>query len=186
MAVRNAQNLKPAMVTGLLLGVAVLAFAGLAYQTVSVSTSSTVTNLVTEGWISYSAYMVIDTSTYTTTTSNLSTFRYTEWVRTTPCDLSGGLGCPPSRTHAVTYYSTSTNTFALVEESAYQLQQTAAVAETQTVTSSLTTTYSNYEPAYATLGLTGESFGGLAILMIGILTLLTIWIVLKSRRKTAN
>jgi hypothetical protein len=54
------------MVTGLLLAVAVSAFAGLAYQTVPMSATQTVTQSSTKALESYSVYMVVNVVSYTT------------------------------------------------------------------------------------------------------------------------
>ena len=54
------------VVTLILLAVAILAFAGLAYQTVPTSTTQTVTQSSTEALGSYSLYMVVNVVSYTT------------------------------------------------------------------------------------------------------------------------
>jgi Na+/H+ antiporter NhaC len=54
------------VVTVILLAVAILAFAGLGYQTVPMSTTQTVTQSSTEALGSYSLYMVVNVVSYTT------------------------------------------------------------------------------------------------------------------------
>ncbi|MGA2626224.1 MAG: hypothetical protein ABSF63_04080 [Candidatus Bathyarchaeia archaeon] len=53
------------VVTVILLAVAVLAFAGLNYQTVPMSTTQTTTQSSTEALESYSVYMVVNDVSYT-------------------------------------------------------------------------------------------------------------------------
>ena len=56
------------VVTVTLLAVAILAFAGLAYQTVPMGVTQTVTQSSTEALGSYSLYMVVNVVSYTTST----------------------------------------------------------------------------------------------------------------------
>ncbi len=105
---------KQAIVTGVLLAVAVLAFSGLAYQTVPMSTTQTMTQESTR-------------------------------------ELGVGI------------------------------LNTATITYVETVTSSITESSTNTVPASEALGLTNGSFTALAVVVIGILALLTAWVTLKSR-----
>ncbi len=164
------------MLTCLLLAVAVLAFAGLAYQKVPVSTTQTLTQQSTERGLSYSPYFVANTYTL------VYTYTYSSFGSVTKY-------CAPDNTYfCVTYVGAGYWTYwteTLGGEAATTRQETATVPYSQTTTSSITETSTNLVPnlvhASEALGLTGGEFGALAIVVIGIFTLLTVWVVLKPR-----
>jgi ribosomal protein L40E len=151
------------MITSLLLVVAVLAFVGLAYQQVPMSTTQTSTKALT----SYSPYFLMNTVTYTTTSS---TVYFTE---ATICP--NGPGCDGVDYQLLYYYvwTLFTNTL----QSTYEIPTIAVVPYSQTLTESST----RRVPASAALGLTSSSFTTLAAVVIGILVLLTAYATLKPR-----
>ena len=164
------------MVTGLLLAVAVLAFAGLAYQTVPVSTTQTLTQQSTETGLSYSPYFVANTYTL------FYTYTYSSFGSVTQyCSVYNPNFCYTYVTAGYWTYWTET----LGGETATTRQETATVPYSQTATSSITETSTNLVPnlvpASEALGLTDEQFGALAIVVIGIFTLLTVWVILKPK-----
>lgn len=167
---------KQAMLTCLLFAVAVVAFAGLAYEEVPVGTTQALTQQSTETGLSYSRYFVANTNGlfYTYTHSSFgSVSRY----------------CAPDNTYfCVTYLGAGSWTYwteTLGSEAATTRQETATVPYSQTTTSSITETSTKLVPnlvhASEALGLTGGEFSALAIVVIGIFTLLTAWVVLKPR-----
>jgi ribosomal protein L40E len=154
---------KPALVTSLLLVVAVMAFAGLAYQTVPVGTTQT------ETLNSYSPYAVVNTSLWLTSTSTTTTVTY---PATTACEESyfpAVCNSYPGGTARVIYIITGITVHYM-----YQVQETATVPYAATESST------SFMPAVAALGLTDGLFIALAVLVIGILALLTGYIILKS------
>jgi ribosomal protein L40E len=66
-------------------------------------------------------------------------------------------------------------------ESTFTVQNTATIPYSQTVTSSITQSSTSLVPASAALGLTDGSFTALAVVVIGILALLTAYLTLKPR-----
>ncbi|MGA2628026.1 MAG: hypothetical protein ABSF63_13325 [Candidatus Bathyarchaeia archaeon] len=157
---------KPALVTGLLLVVAVLAFAGLGYEQVPMST----TQSSTEPLISYSPYMVEKTKTSTI------------WVPMAmpySTQTIGSVGCFVPGWYCTQYYFTlySSSTTTLQNTLTISHQNTATISYSRTVTASFT----SLVPASAALELTGGSFIALAVAVIGILALLTAYATLKTR-----
>jgi hypothetical protein len=154
---------KAALVSCLLLVVAVLAFAGLGYQQVPMSTTSTST------WNSYPPYAVTNTATYTATTIQTVTLL-------SPVLMANLNGAPYEATTYVVY-ATSTYTFVQPLSSIYEIQRISTIPETQTLSST------SLVPESATLGLTDGSFIVLAAIVIGILALLTAYLILKPRTR---
>jgi hypothetical protein len=152
---------KPALVTGLLLAVAILSFAGLRYQTVPMSTTQTITQESTETLVSYSPYMAPRTLTYANLIWPTATATLCENNGAGPCAL---ITYPASYWVSVTLPST------------YEMQTTALIAYSQTLTSSSTESSTSMMPAYAALGLTNGSFIALAVIVTVILALLTAWV----------
>jgi len=165
---------KPDIVTGLLLVVAVLAFAGLAYHTVPMSTTQTITRESTETGASYSPYLVAYAPAYTTTSVSMITLTSTGGEA--GC-LYDEYGCTPW--YVSVYYSHIT--FMNTLQTTYETPAAAVILYSQTVTSSVTQSSTSIVPASAALGLTDGSFTTLAVTVIGILTLLTAWVTLKPR-----
>ena len=167
---------KPAIVTGLLLIVAVLAFAGLAYQTVPMSTTSTATSSFTRNWTSYAPYSMTGTATHRSTTFWTVTSAF--WAGALngwnyACQVNGDCGVG----YATSTYSVVLPPFLIT----YGVQRTSAFLEAQTLTSSTTQSSTSIVPASTALGLTDATFTTLVALVIGILALLTGWVALKSR-----
>jgi hypothetical protein len=164
---------KPALVTSLLLVVAVLTFAGVAYQQVPMSTTQS--SIETEA--SYSPYIVTDTVTYTATTIESTSTYESAYPANTPlnnyynCFPGGGPWPCVWATETVTTYIYGTATV----QSEYQVQYTAAIPYSQTVTESST----SLVPASDAIGLTDGSFAAVAVLVIGNLAVLTAYLVLK-------
>lgn len=152
---------------------AVLAFAGLAYQTVPVSTTQTLTQQSTETGLSYSPYSVANTYTL------FHTYTYSSFGVNQYCSAHGV--CYVGAVYSISSYWTQT----LGGEAATTRQETSTIPYSQTATSSITETSTNFVPnlvaASEALGLTDRQFGALAIVVIGIFTLLTVWVILKPR-----
>jgi len=166
------------MVTGLLLVGAVLAFAALAYQTVPLSRTQTITLQSTETGTSYSPYIVTDTPTYTTTNVWMITLTSTGGVNGCLYEsYYGYYSCTPP--YANVYYSSIT--FMNTLQSTYETPTTAVIPYSQVVTSSVTESSTSIVPASTALGLTDGSFTILAATVIGILALLTTWATLIPR-----
>ena len=162
------------MVTGLLLVAAVLTFAGLAYQTVPLTATQTMTRELIETGASYSPYPVTDTLTYTTTSVSVSTLTST----------GGEAGCLYDEYGCTPWYvsvSHSSITFINTLQTTYETSTTAVVPYSQTVTSQVTESSTSLVPASTALGLTDGSFTILAATVIGLLTLLTAGLTLKPR-----
>ena len=162
------------MVTSLLLVVAVLSFAGLAYQTVPLSRTQTITRESTETGASYSPYLVTDTPTYTTTSVSMITITSTGGE--VGC-LYDEYGCTPWYVSIYHFSFTFKNTL----QTTYEMSTAAVIPFGQTVTSSVTESSTRIVPASTALGLTNGSFTTLAVTVIGILVLLTAWVTLKPR-----
>ena len=163
------------MVTGLLLAVAVSAFAGLAYQQVPMSTTQAITKESIQTSASYSLYLVANTVTYTTT-STTTTIRTED--PTTICDNSGQypsycVGYPAATATLIYIYTD------IPAQSIYSMQETSIVPYSQTLTSSVTESSTSLVPASAALGLTDGSFTLVAGLVIGILAILMTYLILK-------
>ena len=169
------------VVTGIVLVVAVLSLAGLAYQTIPMSTTLRVTQESTEAGLSYSPYFVAST----TTSINAETWSYGNdmatycpypYVSPWPNYNNGCYEYPAG----YTYYTFETHTWN-VQTSIQTQWYTATVPYSQTATSSITESSTSIVPAYSSVGLTGAAFGTLSILVIGILALVTGWFALKSK-----
>ena len=169
------------VVTGIVLVVAVLSLAGLAYQTIPMSTTLRVTQESTEAGLSYSPYFVAST----TTSINADTWSYGNdmatycpypYVSPWPNYNNGCYEYPAG----YTYYTFETHTWN-VQTSIQTQWYTATVPYSQTATSSITESSTSIVPAYSSVGLTGAAFGTLSILVIGILALVTGWFALKSK-----
>ncbi|MGA2971854.1 MAG: zinc ribbon domain-containing protein [Candidatus Bathyarchaeia archaeon] len=153
---------KPALVTSVLLAVAVFTFAALSSQTVPMSTTQSSTEVLT----SYSPHFLTNTFTYTTT----STSAY--FTETTLC-FNGGTGCDGMDYIPYNYWVNTLFTNTL--QSTYEMPATAVVPYSQTLTMSST----RLVPASAALGLGDGSFTTLAVVVIGVLALLTAYVTLK-------
>ena len=165
---------KPAMVTGLLLVAAVLTFAGLAYQTVPLTATQTMTRELIETGASYSPYPVTDTSTYTAASVSVTTLTST----------GGEAGCLYDEYGCTPWYVSvyhSSITFMNTLQTTYETSTTAVIPYSQTVTSQVTESSTSLVPASTALGLTDGSFTILAATVIGLLTLLTAGLTLKPR-----
>ncbi len=155
---------KRVMVSGLLLVVAVLAFATLAYQQVPMSTTQESTETLT----SYSSYFLTNTVSYVTTATTVAYL----------VGNNGGIiiaGCPD---HPCTVFFTNVNIN--TGQSVYETQNTATIPYTKSLTESSTILV----PASAALGLTDGSFTALAVVVIGILALLTAYVIMKTKNHT--
>lgn len=159
-----------AIITGLLVVAAVLAFAGLAYQTVPLSTTQTITRESTDAGDSYSPYLVTNTPTYTTTSVSMTTL--TSSGGEAGC-LYDEYGCTPP--YVSVYYSSITLMNTL--QSTYEIPTTAVIPYSQTQTTSTTQSSTSLVPASSTLGLTDGSFSGLALVVFGILAVLAAWVI---------
>ena len=164
---------KPAIVTGLLLVVAILAFAGLAYQQVPMSTTQTLTQQSTTAWIEHSHYAVVKIVTYTTTGFLWPSYTAVGLICFTAFCVAGThtLKCDYAACNVVTYAT----------ESMHALQNVATISHSQTATTSITESSTSIVPASAALGLADGSFTALAVIVIGILALLTAYIIMKQR-----
>lgn len=164
------------MVTGLLLAVAVLVFAGLAYETIPVSTTQTITQESTWTLTSYSPYFVAKTSTYTTTSVTAL-----QQVGIAGGDIGCAYGEPGCSYGPYQYYYYTYYTFVSTWQSTYKTTTTSVIPYSQTTSSSMTLSSTSLVPASVALGLTDGTFSTLAIVIIGLLSLLTIWVALKPR-----
>jgi hypothetical protein len=156
--------------------VAALTFVGLVYQTVPMSTTQTVTQESTEALMSYSPYLVANIVTYPTTGTITSFFevRFT----TTIC------GSPTPPWCSVTPWYHGTLTYLPITQAAQSTYTTTGVSVirySQTVTGPNTESSTNLVPASQAIGLTDETFSVLAVVVIGLLSLLTILIAMKSK-----
>jgi Tfp pilus assembly protein PilV len=160
------------MVTGLLLVVAVLAFAGLNYQQVPMSRTQTVTQTSTETEASYSAYLTLVPSSYMETNvqaySTLTLFCLTRYYLVTTCAVFAGWGSTTT-TETIQFANFASNT--------------TTIPYSQTLTSSITESSTSAVPASAALGLTDGSFIAVAVIVIGVLAVLTAYLILKSRTR---
>jgi hypothetical protein len=151
---------KPAMIATLFLVVAVLAFVGLAYQTVPISRSYT--------WASaaYFSYLAPSTSTFTSTSMQVyigpATTLCTAWYPPICLGYAGG-------------------TVILSHESTFTI--TTLVQKTGISTYSVTEGLTNFVLAAEALGLTAVTFVVLFVVVISLLTLVTIWLTLKRKVK---
>jgi hypothetical protein len=173
---------KPAIVASLFLVVSVLAFAGLAYPTVPVSTTRTIIQNSTMSGNYYASHTAIQSSQYITATS----------VRTTETIVGVGnweilydqYGNPVTVTYVPwgpTFTITSYTLESFVAFSSYEEQYTVTVPYSYTSANSITERSTNLVPASTLLGLTDGVFSILAVVVIGILAILTAWIALKRR-----
>ena len=161
---------KVAIITALLVVVAVLAFAGLAYQTVPTSTTQTITLESTETRKSYSLYLVANRPTYTTTSVSMITVTST----------GGEAGCLYDQYGCIPWYVSvyySSVTFMNTRQSTYETLTTTVIPYSQTVTSSVTQSSTSIVPASAALGLTDGSYSGLALVVFGTLAVLAGWVI---------
>ncbi len=171
---------KPALVTGLLLVVAALAFAGLAFQQVPMGTTQTLPQTSTQIAVSYTAYPVLNIASYTTT--GLPPY-YTGWQEV----CFGETVAPPYVTCATFANTVKCDYVAcnVVTQTTYsmdgEVQSTATFPYTQTLTGSITESSTSLVPASTSFGLSRDSFTLLAVVVIGILFLLTLWVALKPR-----
>jgi ribosomal protein L40E/Tfp pilus assembly protein PilV len=167
----NRSNLmisKPALITILLLALAVVTFAGLTYQTVPTSTTQTVTQMPVQTWFSYLPYLETNTSAYTTTEA----YTYSYYSGPSYCNVGG---CNYGAVSTIT--TTFANTLTL--NSTYQVQEITTITSSRTVTSSTTESSTSLVPAYSSVGLSGAAFGALSIVVIGVLVFCTAWILLR-------
>jgi len=159
------------MVSTLVLVVAIVGLAGLAFQTVPMSTTRTITQESTEHVASYSPYIV--TYIFTTAYSTI-TYSLWNWQCSTPIP-----GQVPQCSNLVGSWTTWAN--GLVAIGITQRQDSTSILYTQTVTSSITESSTNIVPAYSSIGLNAASFVVISVLVICILVLVTVWIALKSK-----
>lgn len=155
---------KPAMVTGLILAVAILAFAGLAFQTVPASVA------YTETLTSYSPYSVHTTTTYLSTSSTTTTIAYPATTTCVESMYPAICSSYPPHTVRIIYIITG-----ITVHLGYWTQEIAAVPYSVTASST------SLIPASAAFGLTDGLFGALALIVVGQLALLTAWATLKAR-----
>jgi zinc-ribbon domain len=139
------------MVTALFLAVAILAFAGLGYQTVPMSATQTITqestNVVT--------YLRTNSYPYTTFRLGMEPSCY---------------GIPEAPYYPCNYATLT----------GYR-SDTSAIYYSKTATRSITESSTRIVPASAALGLTNGSLAIPAVVIIGILALLTAYLILKPR-----
>ena len=83
--------------------------------------------------------------------------------------------------HFTYVLATATVSFIPTIESACEVQETARITYSSTVTSSITQSSTNIVPAYSSLGLTDAAYGVLSVLVIGIFAFVIAWIALKSK-----
>lgn len=193
---------KPVIVSGLLLVVAVLAFAGLGYQQVPMSTTKTVGQTSTQVEFSYSPFLGTNTVAYSTITTTIPSTSlvvgattgcygpncyYTAYSTIGYCYSSSGLQwsycgvyCYTPAISGVLYVCYAVKYTSTVD-STYEAQDTATIPYSQTLTSSVTKSSTSLVPASAALGLTDGSFTVLAVVVIGVLALLTAYAALKPR-----
>jgi hypothetical protein len=175
------------MVSVLILVVAIIALVGLAYQTVPISTTTTIVRQSTETGFSYSPYDVVWTAEVTTVSVQYPLLASATWALTQY--QNGTIWCIPSYVAqyggaacamliAVAFYKTSVTTaFPLT----FVAHNTATIAYSQPVTNSLVVPGQSMVPAYSNLGLTDTAFAGLSVLVILLLAFMTVWIALKSK-----
>jgi hypothetical protein len=174
---------KSGIVTGLLLAVAVCAFAGLGYQQVPISTTRTITQLSVQTGVSYSPFLATNILTYTTTDAQTYTSPGATGIAEN-CAYTNS--CCPGNTYigmlSPSCASTATSTYTLTIDSTYETENTATIPYSHTLTGSTAESSTSLVPASsATLGLTDGSFTTLAVMVIGILALLTAYVTLKPR-----
>lgn len=140
------------IVAGILLAVAALTFVGLAFQTVPMSTTSTLTQTIPQQYVesedSSSTYVISSTENQTAPIV---------WVGST---IAFGRPITSFQVTATIQYS---------------------YTSTSSTTLTSTTSTTSLVPASQALGLTDETFSVLAVAVIGLLSLLTILIALKSK-----
>jgi len=161
---------KSAIITSVLVVVAVLAFADLAYQTVPMSTAQTMTRESTETGASYSPYLV--TNTLTSTTTSIS--------KTALTSTGGEAGCLPDEYGCIPWYVSVYNssiTFMNTLESTSETPTTTVIPYSQTGTTSTTQTSTSLVPVFSALGLTDGSFRSLALVVFGALAVLSAWVI---------
>ena len=166
-------------VAGLLLVVAILTFGGLAYQTVPVNITQTMTEESTGMAVSYSAYLATSTAAYPT--QFFSTSIYSQPAATVCAGLYPGacVGYPPTViTRNIPVIQTAQSTI--------QLQDTATISYSLTVTSSITESSTIIMAAYQTLGLNALTFNVVAITVIALLALTTVWVAKTNRPKSES
>jgi|GEM_PF-1718448 len=159
------------MVTGLLLAVAILAFAGLAYQEVPMSTTQTITQqsiLLQVATIPTTVDELSDSLTTTTYIIGVNA----EYYEPNCWQLLCGGGFVYNTEYAT---GTTFNVIWSTRTTSYQL------TSNYTATSLGTESSTSLVPASAALGLTDGLFTTLAVVVIGILALLTAFVVLKPR-----
>jgi ribosomal protein L40E len=159
------------MVTGLLLVAAVLAFAGLIFVPVPMSTTQT----ITQTGVSYSPYVETNIAAYTSTSiqfSYTSSFYLRNPTFPSQCQPVQYLRCSLLTT-TTTWYVSGTQTL----QSTYEAIMNSTVPYGQTLTESSTSD----APASAALGLADGSFAVLAVGVIGILAVLTAYLMLKPK-----
>jgi hypothetical protein len=162
------------MVTGLLLVVAVLAFASLAYQQVPVSVPYTATEQFIRSQVATVPTLVESTS-LTTATQIVGWDVQEGYNAGNGC---GGFSCGG-------YYENDIPVFATeVMTSLFPLWSKATTSYSYTATSFVAASSTTIVPASVALGLTEVSFTALVLVVIGILALLTEWVMLKSREST--
>jgi hypothetical protein len=173
---------KAAIVTGLLLTVAVLSFAVLGYQQVPISTTRTITQLSVQTGLSYSPSLATNILTYTTTDVQAYTSSGATGIAEN-CAYPNS--CCPGNTYIGALFpscaSTATSSYTFTIESTYEKENTDTTPYSQTLTGSTTQSSTSLVPASATLGLTDGSYTTLAVAVIGILALLTAYVTLKPR-----
>jgi len=158
---------KVAIITALLVAVAVLAFAGLAYRKVPMSTTSTVTSSFTQNWSEMESYTMTVTDTSTPTIVWTATHSYYFGYTGFSCPI------PPATCVSVVTWSVALQP----SLTTYETHSTSTVSETQTVRSSVTESSTSIVPAYLAAGLKGDSFSGLAFVVFGALAVLAAWVI---------
>jgi len=166
------------MVTGLLLIVAVLAFAGLAYQTVPMIVPETKTETFIRFQTGPQPTQVV--STYIGPIG--TTWEPGQWIieyntaggTTYEEDILCNGGYSGYEPCSLTWEVTYTNV----------MLSTPTIAYSYTATSFVPVSSTSLVPASVALGLTDVSFTALVVVVIGILALLTEWVTLKSREST--
>ncbi|MGP8070491.1 MAG: hypothetical protein ACLP5V_11435 [Candidatus Bathyarchaeia archaeon] len=173
---------KAVIVTCLFLAIAVLAFAGLGYQQVPISTTRTMTQVSVRTVVSYSPFLATNILTYTTTDVQTYTSPGATGIAEN-CAYPNS--CCPGNTYIGALFpscaSTATSSYTFTIDSTYETENTATTPYSQTLTGSTTESSTSLVPVSATLGLTDGSFTMLAVVVIGILALLTAYVTLKPR-----
>ena len=154
-----------------------LAFAGFATETGPVSIGQTLTLARTETGTLYLPYVETDIVTYTSTSTQFSYINTIYSLNTMwPCSYPGVF---PSVcvwvTGTTTLYVSGTRTL----QSSYEASMTSTIPHYATQSQTSTESSTSDVPAFTALGLTEDSFGILAVMVIGILALLTAYLVLK-------